>query len=1128
MSERRWALLIAIDAYQYLPPEVQLHGCVNDQEVWRELLTSPSAGFAFPASGITQLTNADATHDGILAGLDELAEKAGPDDVVFVQYSGHGSQVQSSVPNSSGDGLSSTIVPSDARNPAAVAARLDITDLEIHQKLLALIAKTPRVTLVFDSCHSGTITRDLFSAPVRQIEPDLRPPSDFAAAPPTTTPTTPTPGAFGFSGGYTVLAACRDEQSAHEYDPGVDHGALTWFLTRALSTARPGATYRDVFEEAAAGVSGQYVGQTPQIDGQVDRTIFGLSDFTPMRFLPVASRAGQTATIGGGAAQTVDVGSRWAVYPAGTHEATDAKPLGTLVVTAADATTATANVESETAEGAIAPPARAVRDGQQLGDAASALALRVAMAADGSPLAGLVKASPVLELVAPDDPTAYARVYTIAPRTAAAASDPVPQLGPLTAATIAVVGPDGLLLVPDRAAALSDTPQQICADLETFGRYKRVLDLENPGSPLNGVVDVQLLRPGAGDTWVVAEPDPVEGKVVFDVDDWLGVRLTSNHTAPLYPAVLDLGLTYAIGMLPGCTGADVLMPGHTVDFYEFNGQHLIVEIPSAYPFAPGPSGVPDSGVETLKLFLTIEPTDFSFLEQEGVTRDIGLSSAAPGAGSDWATGIRQFVVRRAAPAVALDGGSAGVEVGGTTISTVGVTAGTVTSGPGGEANFGLASSLNGVLGSAGLVVQTTVQMKDVAGTRDLGPTMDVTPPAPGPGQGQMLLVRDEAGVLSWNFASATRDLDDAGPRTYRLDRGVVVEPPEDPGTRGLVSAVGTKLLNVVAFPLIDPVAGAVSDYFAGRWEAKYRPNRIRWSTPDDFSVPGGADVQAADWGKLGGKRSLLLVHGLFSRSSSCFAALPKDVFTALYQQYEGRVIALDHFTLSATPRQNVDWFLSQIPDGTELQLDVLSHSRGGLVARSLVEHQSEFSLGSRKLAAGRVVMVASPNDGTVMASGAQLGALINVITNILNCFPENGVTDILAVVVTVAKMIAVGSVNGLDGLASMVPGSDFLAWLNAGPAPEGVSYYALAAAHAAQNARIAAFAEDAVIDHVFSKQQNDLVVPTSGVFGQNGAGLFPIGGDGRYVFEPAAGVTHTTFFSNATTQEKLKEWLLAG
>jgi pimeloyl-ACP methyl ester carboxylesterase len=436
--------------------------------------------------------------------------------------------------------------------------------------------------------------------------------------------------------------------------------------------------------------------------------------------------------------------------------------------------------------------------------------------------------------------------------------------------------------------------------------------------------------------------------------------------------------------------------------------------------------------------------------------------------------------------------------------------------------------LAGLLGDESVEIQSTVELKDVApeeGARSAEtPSIELRAPSPGEEMGQMLLVKDEAGVLTWHFAQPTRGLGDE--RTYVIDRRVFVAPQPD-GTRGLGSAVASKLLNVVVFPLIDPVAGKVADYFAGSWEAKKRPYRLRWSTPDDFTTPGGTDVQPADWDRLHKQRALLLVHGTFSRSHSGFGRLPRETFEELHRHYEGRVVALDHFTLSHTPRENVEWLLAQIPDGRELELDIVCHSRGGLVARTLAERQSELSLGSRRLSVGRVVFVASPNAGTTLADADHLGDLIDLYTNLLNFIPDNGVTDILPCIVTVVKMIAVGAVKGLDGLTAMAPGGDFLLTLNAGAAPEGVSYRALAADSEPGNAGFAAFARDALMDRIF-KAGNDLVVPTDGVFAENGAGLFPIADTECHVFKTGDGVSHTTFFSNRATQEKLKEWLIGG
>ena len=79
---------------------------------------------------------------------------------------------------------------------------------------------------------------------------------------------------------------------------------------------------------------------------------------------------------------------------------------------------------------------------------------------------------------------------------------------------------------------------------------------------------------------------------------------------------------------------------------------------------------------------------------------------------------------------------------------------------------------------------------------------------------------------------------------------------------------------------------------------------------------------------------MLLIHGTFSRAHEGFYDFPREYVAGLHQLYEGRVFAFDHFTLSHDPRQNVDWFLEQIPEAARFDLDVVCHSRGGLVART--------------------------------------------------------------------------------------------------------------------------------------------------------------------------------------------------
>ena len=160
------------------------------------------------------------------------------------------------------------------------------------------------------------------------------------------------------------------------------------------------------------------------------------------------------------------------------------------------------------------------------------------------------------------------------------------------------------------------------------------------------------------------------------------------------------------------------------------------------------------------------------------------------------------------------------------------------------------------------------------------PAIEVEVADPGEAFGQVVLYVDESGVASWNFAR-DQDLElditrGGATRTYVMSRAVR-ETPGEAETRGLVGAVGKKLLKVLVFPLVDPLIGEVGDYFAGKWEAKKRPYRVRSFAPDDFASAEAPELDGAAWSDLARGRALLLVHGTFSRAHTAFGALPARV-----------------------------------------------------------------------------------------------------------------------------------------------------------------------------------------------------------------------------------------------------------
>jgi caspase domain-containing protein len=1159
MPNNKRALIIGIDKYPHLK---QLEGCANDARVMEGILREV---FDFPAQQTTLLVDDQATRDAILAAMDALVSATGPDDIVVIHYSGHGSQMTDRE-NDEPDGMDETIMPFDTWG--RWGENRDITDDEIHLRLLRLGEKTRFTTLIFDSCHSGTITRDAFGVNSRSVEPDTRPAKDL---PPSPIPRelwggTRDAGPSGWmplGGKYVLLAGCRSDETSYEFRPpeaagDVVHGALTYFLAEELRSAVPGTTYRDVFERAAAKVTAAHSTQHPQMEGRGDREIFGIADIQPMRFVRVIARANKALTMGAGAAHGMTPGSQWSLYPQGTKGTEGLEPLGVAEIIRVQAITSEARLSEERAPGAVEVNARAVETLHDYGD----LRLPVQVAGPtGDPrvaaLGSVLSKSTLLRLVQEGEP-ASARVYLLPPRQETGPEHSVPQLGALAAPTWAAVTENGGLMMPPKQA---DDFAAIRQNLETLTRYRHALALDNLDltSRLRGKVSLSLLRQAADGDWVIAEPEQAGGQVVFEEGERMAVRITNNHDGPLFVQLLDFGLTGKIRVeYPEPGAQEALGPTRSLELGV--REEITLYMPDEYPYRVGGETTQVAeGLETLKLVVTLQPVDLSFIEQEGVRGPSDTASrggspltllwdtAVNGGGTrewkrvrlgqeDWTTVSQSFLLRRR-QSVALDPGGAPLALGQTTLSTPGLTGRAVShAGRSGraEAEELTRPELTRALDEAGVAVEQTVEIENAEdrGVRAAGtePSITVVTPDPGPGQGQMVLTTDELGVVSWHFAPVPEMTPAGGgrggevaTRTYRIPAAVPREPLGGPATRSLVGAVGRKFLKVLVFPLLEPGIGVISETFAQHWEERHRPYRLRSFGPDDFRRADAAGIDGEGWARLGSGRALLMVHGTFSRAHSAFGAFPREFVEELYRWYGGRMFALDHFTLSHNPRQNVDWFLRQIPDGTSLDLDIICHSRGGLVSRVLSEKQGELGLTSRSVRVNRVVFVGAPNAGTILADSDHVGDFLDSYTNLLNFIPDAGVSDVLAGIITVAKQLAVGAVKGLSGLQSMRPGGEFGTWLNTGPRSGEARYFALASDFTPVERGLKELAADRLMDKIF-KKANDLVVPTEGVFSENGSGFFPI--EQRFVFEGPQSVAHTAYFGSPGTRTKIAEWLV--
>jgi hypothetical protein len=411
------------------------------------------------------------------------------------------------------------------------------------------------------------------------------------------------------------------------------------------------------------------------------------------------------------------------------------------------------------------------------------------------------------------------------------------------------------------------------------------------------------------------------------------------------------------------------------------------------------------------------------------------------------------------------------------------------------------------------------------GSRAAGGGADIILTAPGPGQGfgQVLLYAAEDGSLSWHFPTDVPRPEIAARApsqlTYRVPRAIVTAEVE-PGDRGLVGVIGKKVLKLLFFPLLDAAAGAAANYFVERYETQHRPHCFRTFDPASYGTDG-RNLEPADWQALATGRALLFVHGTASHARSAFGRIPHGLMAQLSARHGDRVFAFDHPTVSPDPRVNARWFAENLP--VPMDVDIVAHSRGGLVSRLLTERVNDFQL-TGQLRVGTLLMVAAPNAGTALADTTNLDDLANRFTNLVQFLPDNGATDALDLVLSVVKQLAIGALGGLDGLMSMNPHSPFLTtYLNVSTAVS-VTYRAVGADYKPPGGSpLLRVARDAATDLVFRNAPNDLVVPTSGANEVPGAAMFPIAEP--LLFPRADGVDHSTYWDRAPFVAAAQNWL---
>ncbi|MEP2347241.1 MAG: CHAT domain-containing protein [Algoriphagus sp.] len=288
-------------------------------------------------------------------------------------------------------------------------------------------------------------------------------------------------------------------------------------------------------------------------------------------------------------------------------------------------------------------------------------------------------------------------------------------------------------------------------------------------------------------------------------------------------------------------------------------------------------------------------------------------------------------------------------------------------------------------------------------------------------------------------------------------------------------------------------------------------------------------------------RYLLFLHGTGSSSLGSFGELKESEewrkFVDEYGAYN--LIAFQHRTLTTSPLQNILHLVRQLPSG--IKLDLLSHSRGGLLAdllarfstdakgfdsveKSLLDRNSrdtdlsvineiESALEAKNITIRSMVRVACPANGTTLASN-RLNIFLNVTFNLAG-LAVGQIGNPIFVAFKEFIMEAVASKDDVDvlpGLEAMAPNSPFIKALNY-QASEIEVDFPLYVVGGSSELSMSFKTLVVILGKLFFMRKNDLVVDTESMTW--GARRKP--GKVFVSIEKSGAINHFKYFSNPDT-----------
>lgn len=622
-----YALLIGIDCY--LPNRLSdgcyytsLQGCVRDvNHVEAYLLNTlkvPSSNiFKLTASNIEGSINPKEspeqlpTYKNMVVKFKELTDKAQKGDFVYIHYSGHGGRAKTHFPKLKGNtGKDETLVPTDIGTSEARYLR----DVELAYIFKRMVDKGLVVTVVLDSCHSGGATRGVDSdvRGLNVIDTTPRPVESLVASHEELIAAWDTANSLNTGGnrnvtasgwlpeqkGYTLLAACRDNESAYEFafDGKERNGALTYWLLDSLKKLGTGVTYKVLHDRLLAKIHSQFERQMPMLQGESERLIFGSNSVAYQLTVPVmkVDLAQKRVQLQVGEANGVSKGAEFAIYLLGTIDIKQTDERVALVqITEPGAVDSWAEIKQVLGENTI----------EKIEPGATALLLhpsvklvrKVRLLPSKSALSELEVAKPTvegnawIEFVSGDENSDEAVAYQVS-------VDEKGEYEILDATGTPIANLQPVLKVSDPDAAAN-----VVNCLVHLSKYQAVLQLDNndPVSAMAGKIKVELYK--AGENRQLKPFDESGNIPTLNSDEFAYLSIRNQSDQTLNITVLAIQPDWSIAKLYP-TGADfvILEAGRELK----PPIRFRTSLPEGYT----------EGADILKVFATVSGTSFDWLK----------------------------------------------------------------------------------------------------------------------------------------------------------------------------------------------------------------------------------------------------------------------------------------------------------------------------------------------------------------------------------------------------------------------------------------------------------------------------------------------------------------------------------